>query len=146
MATVTKTNTKKAQAKVEEDSLLFEDLSAEDQAIYLAAEEYQKEIAKKEIALNAEIVPVVLAFFKKTQKYGAGMQHIIDAATKFSVVEEKGLTIDNITEISDSIFEVIEAITGKSVAKDLLDKMGGDKMGFISIFNQVIRMSSVKKA
>lgn len=134
------------EPEVKQELIPFESLSPELKAIYEEAEAIEAKAMAELHAKNAKITANILAHYRIVKKTGRNADQIMERIQKLSAAEQEGADSVEITPLADAVFEVVEAIVGKHLAKTFLEELEGEKISFVPVFKDVITLGSVGKA
>lgn len=150
MVAATKTAAKKtAEVPSEaptEEGIKFSDLSPELRAIFEEAEKIKAEADAERQKKQAKITAWILAQFKIMRETGRNADETMAKIEVVSQLESEGIREKKISEVAEAFFQVVEALCGKHMAADFLKTVEGDKIAFVSIMKDVIRLGNVVKA
>lgn len=136
---------KAAATPVAEDVLTYEDLSPELQAIFDEAEAIKEKEDAERRKRNATITAFILARFKIVKESGENADLIKQKFEALAELESESAENLSFSDVADPMYAVVEAIVGKPMAKDFLQTVGGDKIAFVQIMKDVIRLGGVAK-
>lgn len=128
------------------EGISYDSLSPEMKAILDEADKIKAEADAERQKRNATITAFILARYKIMKETG---ENADEAKAKFELIaelESKDSNSLTLAEVSEPMFDVVEALCGKHMAADFLKKVEGNKIAFVQIMKDVIRLAGVGKA
>ena len=110
-------------------------------AIQKEADLLEAELLAEQEAMEATFVARYLAHWRVMVKTNRNLDRVMAKATELSSMDT-----EDISTISEAIWQITELVMGKKDSAEALEKLDGSKLSFLSIFQKVQEISEVKKA
>jgi len=130
-------------------SVSFDDLSDDLKAILEESEAVEAELEAEFKVISRKILVRLTAQFRVAQKTGFNVKRIMERA--YAIDEAEGEENEDLGVLeklelkADAIFSLVEAIVGSEKAAEWLKEVGGDKLSFAPIVDDLLKLTSVKK-